>query len=103
MSEAELQACELALTGMTCANCAARIEKTLNALPGVEAVVPGSVTRTSFETCQVNVVPAASPALSVAVSATVHEQAVGGVPVTVPVRTRRTFGAAPQAAPGAAQ
>ena len=39
MSEAELQACELALTGMTCANCAARIEKTLNALPGVEAVV----------------------------------------------------------------
>ncbi|MCK9283400.1 MAG: heavy metal translocating P-type ATPase [Rhodocyclaceae bacterium] len=30
---------ELAITGMTCANCAARVEKTLNALPGVEAVV----------------------------------------------------------------
>ncbi|CAB1367954.1 heavy metal translocating P-type ATPase [Denitratisoma oestradiolicum] len=30
---------ELALTGMTCANCAARVEKTLNDLPGVEAVV----------------------------------------------------------------
>jgi hypothetical protein len=28
---------------------------------------------------------------------------VYGFPVTVPVRTRRTFGAAPQAAPGAAQ
>ena len=30
---------ELALTGMTCANCAARVEKALNAVPGVEAVV----------------------------------------------------------------
>ena len=34
-----LQTCELALTGMTCSNCAARVEKTLNELPGVEAVV----------------------------------------------------------------
>ncbi|RTL48455.1 MAG: copper-translocating P-type ATPase [Rhodocyclaceae bacterium] len=34
-----LQTCELALTGMTCANCAAIVEKTLNALPGTEAVV----------------------------------------------------------------
>ena len=30
---------ELAITGMTCASCSARIEKQLNALPGVEAVV----------------------------------------------------------------
>ena len=30
---------ELALEGMTCAACAARIEKTLNRLPGVEAAV----------------------------------------------------------------
>ncbi|QDX81095.1 heavy metal translocating P-type ATPase [Denitratisoma sp. DHT3] len=30
---------ELALTGMTCANCAARVEKALNDLTGVEAVV----------------------------------------------------------------
>ncbi|HEX5393403.1 MAG TPA: heavy metal translocating P-type ATPase [Rhodocyclaceae bacterium] len=35
----DLQTCELALTGMTCANCAATVEKTLNGLPGVEAVV----------------------------------------------------------------
>jgi Cu+-exporting ATPase len=34
-----VETCELALTGMTCANCAAKVEKTLNALPGVEAVV----------------------------------------------------------------
>ena len=33
------QTLELALEGMNCANCAARIEKGLNALPGVEAVV----------------------------------------------------------------
>lgn len=41
MSEpaAPFKTCELALTGMTCANCAARVEKTLNGLPGVEAVV----------------------------------------------------------------
>ncbi|HEY6898087.1 MAG TPA: heavy metal translocating P-type ATPase [Rhodocyclaceae bacterium] len=36
---AELHTVELALTGMTCANCAAKVEKTLNELPGVEAVV----------------------------------------------------------------
>ena len=30
---------ELALEGMTCAACAARIEKVLNRLPGVEAAV----------------------------------------------------------------
>ena len=30
---------DLALTGMTCAACAARIEKTLNRLPGVSANV----------------------------------------------------------------
>src|SRR6478609_3050623 len=30
---------ELALDGMTCAACAARIEKTLNRLPGVDAAV----------------------------------------------------------------
>jgi Cu+-exporting ATPase len=35
----EAKTVELALTGMTCANCAARVEKTLNDLPGVEAVV----------------------------------------------------------------
>src|SRR5512140_76300 len=29
---------ELSIGGMTCANCAARIEKQLNRLPGVEAV-----------------------------------------------------------------
>lgn len=33
------QRVELALTGMTCAACAARLEKVLNALPGVEAQV----------------------------------------------------------------
>jgi len=35
----DLQTSELALTGMTCSNCAARVEKALNELPGVEAVV----------------------------------------------------------------
>ncbi len=30
---------ELSITGMTCASCAARIEKKLNKLPGVEAAV----------------------------------------------------------------
>ena len=35
----ETQALELPLAGMTCAACAARIEKQLNKLPGVEAVV----------------------------------------------------------------
>ena len=30
---------DLALEGMTCAACAARIEKTLNRLPGVDAAV----------------------------------------------------------------
>ncbi|OHC63847.1 MAG: copper-translocating P-type ATPase [Rhodocyclales bacterium GWA2_65_20] len=35
----ELQALELPLAGMTCAACAARIEKQLNKLPGVEAAV----------------------------------------------------------------
>lgn len=39
MSANSLETCELALTGMTCANCAAKVEKTLNALPGVEAAV----------------------------------------------------------------
>jgi Cu+-exporting ATPase len=34
-----VETCELALTGMTCANCAAKVENTLNGLPGVEAVV----------------------------------------------------------------
>lgn len=37
--EVPKQRVELALTGMTCAACAARIEKVLNALPGVEAQV----------------------------------------------------------------
>ncbi len=35
----EMQALELPLAGMTCAACAARIEKQLNKLPGVEAAV----------------------------------------------------------------
>lgn len=41
MSEAESAqlAVELAVEGMTCANCAARIEKALNEVEGVEAVV----------------------------------------------------------------
>ena len=36
---AEAQTIELAIEGMTCANCAARIEKALNEVDGVEAVV----------------------------------------------------------------
>ena len=36
---AEAQTVELAIEGMTCANCAARIEKALNQVEGVEAVV----------------------------------------------------------------
>ena len=35
----EVQTVELAIEGMTCANCAAKIEKTLNEVEGVEAVV----------------------------------------------------------------
>jgi len=35
----DIEEVELALTGMTCAACAARIEKTLNAIDGVEAAV----------------------------------------------------------------
>jgi P-type Cu+ transporter len=35
----ELSTLELSVGGMTCANCAARVEKQLNAMPGVEAVV----------------------------------------------------------------
>ena len=38
-SRAAADRVELALTGMTCAACAARIEKSLNRLPGVEADV----------------------------------------------------------------
>ena len=34
-----IQEVELTLSGMTCAACAARIEKTLNAIDGVEAAV----------------------------------------------------------------
>jgi Cu+-exporting ATPase len=39
VSNTELQSVELPLAGMTCAACAARIEKQLNKLPGVEAAV----------------------------------------------------------------
>ncbi len=39
VSDTELQSVELPLAGMTCAACAARIEKQLNKLPGVEAAV----------------------------------------------------------------
>ncbi|HQR03385.1 MAG: cadmium-translocating P-type ATPase [Proteobacteria bacterium] len=39
MSAERTETVELALSGMTCANCAALVEKTLNALPGTEAVV----------------------------------------------------------------
>ena len=35
----DLLTVELSVGGMTCANCAARIEKQLNAIPGVEAAV----------------------------------------------------------------
>ena len=35
----DLETVELSVGGMTCANCAARVEKQLNAMPGVEAVV----------------------------------------------------------------
>jgi Cu+-exporting ATPase len=38
-TEVTSQTLELALQGMNCANCAARIEKHLNEMPGVEAVV----------------------------------------------------------------
>ena len=36
---ANVRTLELAITGMTCSACAARIEKTLNRLPGVRANV----------------------------------------------------------------
>jgi copper chaperone CopZ len=39
VADTELQSVELPLAGMTCAACAARIEKQLNKLPGVEAAV----------------------------------------------------------------
>ena len=38
-AESKCDTVELALGGMTCAACAARIEKQLNKLPGVEAAV----------------------------------------------------------------
>ena len=38
-AEAELAGLQLELTGMTCASCANRIERSLNKLPGVEATV----------------------------------------------------------------
>lgn len=37
--ETSLATVELALFGLTCANCAARVEKLLNEVPGAEAVV----------------------------------------------------------------
>jgi Cu+-exporting ATPase len=39
MSTSELTSVDLAVTGMTCASCAARVEKKLNKLPGVVATV----------------------------------------------------------------
>ena len=41
---------ELALGGMTCASCAARIEKRLNKLDGVEASVNYALERASITT-----------------------------------------------------
>ena len=38
-SQNMLETIDLAVHGMTCAACAARLEKQLNRLPGVEAVV----------------------------------------------------------------
>ncbi len=46
--EPELQSVDLPLAGMTCAACAARIEKQLNKLPGVEAVVNFATERASI-------------------------------------------------------
>ena len=39
MNSSTLEQIELPIEGMTCAACASRIEKNLNKLPGVEAVV----------------------------------------------------------------
>ena len=48
ITEHESQSVELPLAGMTCAACAARIEKQLNKLPGVDAVVNFATERASI-------------------------------------------------------
>ncbi|NTV11784.1 MAG: heavy metal translocating P-type ATPase, partial [Zoogloea sp.] len=46
-SEAERSSVDLSISGMTCAACAARLEKVLNRLPGVEATVNFATERAS--------------------------------------------------------
>ena len=48
IAEHESQSVDLPLAGMTCAACAARIEKQLNKLPGVEAAVNFAPERASI-------------------------------------------------------
>jgi len=54
----EKQALELPLAGMTCAACAARIEKQLNKLPGVQAAVNFATERATIRYAEATITAA---------------------------------------------